>query len=139
MDPADLTQPTEQRRWPRLREELLGACRAESRRDEMIYFTRNLSARGLMFDSPESISPGTRLEMEWYAPVDCEKQTRLYMCIGAQVQWTRKIPDAVRYEGSNRYRVGVAFDQIDPRDHACLDEYVKKRLLVADTEAHHVD
>ena len=130
MDPADLTQPTEQRRWPRLGEELLGACRAESRRGEMIYFTRNLSARGLMFDFPEPISSGTRLEMELYAPVDCEKRTMRYMLIGAQVRWTREISEAFSYEGSNRYKVGVIFEQVDPADQRCLDEYVKKRLMM---------
>ena len=84
----------------------------------------------MMFDSAESIPPETRLEVEAYGPVDCEKRTRLYMLIGAQVQWTREIPEAFEYKGSNRYRVGVSFDRIDSSDQRCLDEYVKKRLMM---------
>lgn len=83
-----------------------------------------------MFETQEAIPPASRLEIELYAPADCQKQTRYYLFVRAQVRWTNEIPEAVGYEGSNRYRVGVAFDQIDPQDQACLDEYVKKRLMM---------
>ena len=88
-----------------------------------------------MFDSTKSIPPETRLEMECYAPVDCDKRTKLYMLVGARVRWIREISEAVGYEGSNRYRIGVAFDTIDSQDQACLDEYVRKRLMIASTQA----
>ena len=81
-----------------------------------------------MFDSPESIPPETQLEIECYAPVDCDKRTRLYMLVGARVRWIREIPEAIGYEGSNQYRIGVVFDEIDSEDQVCLDEYVRKRL-----------
>ncbi|MBI3292309.1 MAG: PilZ domain-containing protein [Elusimicrobia bacterium] len=128
MSQADLTLATERRRWLRVAEELLIACRGKGHSSDAIYFTRNLSGGGLMFESPGELSPGTPLEIEFYAPRDCEKQTRLFMLIGAQV---REIPNAPVEEGSNQYRVGVAFSQIDPQDQACLDEYVNKRLVMA--------
>ena len=56
------------------------------------------------------------------------------MRVGAQVRWIREIPEAVEDEGSNCYRIGVAFDEIDPQDQACLDEYVKKRFMMASTQ-----
>jgi len=52
------------------------------------------------------------------------------MRIGAQVRWIRELPEAFGDQGGNRYRVGVAFDQIDPQDQVRLDEYVKKRLMM---------
>ena len=133
MSPADPLQPTERRRWLRVAEELLIACRGQGHSSDAIYFTRNLSGGGLMFEFPGELSPGTPLEIEFYAPRDCEKQTRLFMLIGAQVRWTSEIPNASVEEGSNQYRVGVAFNQIDPQDQACLDEYVNKRLVMAGT------
>lgn len=81
-----------------------------------------------MFESPVPIPTDTTLDVECYAPMDCEKRTMQHMCIGAQVRWTREISEAFDYEGSNRYKVGVVFDQINPADQICLDEYVKKRL-----------
>jgi len=131
MSQADLTLATERRRWLRVAEELLIACRGEGHSSDAIYFTRNLSGGGLMFESPGELSPGTPLEIEFYAPRDCEKQTRLSMLIGAQVRWTSEIPNAPVEEGSNQYRVGVAFNQIDPQDQTCLDEYVNKRVVMA--------
>ena len=88
-----------------------------------------------MFDSPEPIPPETQLEMEYHAPVDCDKRTRLYMLVGARVRWIREIPEALGDEGSNRYRVGVAFDEIDSQDQVCLDEYVRKRLMIVSTQS----
>lgn len=122
MGPADLTQPTERRHWPRFGEELLIACRTRSQRSGTTFFTRNLSAKGLMFEAPEPVTLGTCLEMELYAPADCEKRTLRFMYIVARARWTSEIPEAFGYEGSNRYKVGVAFDQIDPQDQTCLDK-----------------
>lgn len=82
-----------------------------------------------MFESPEPLSPGSRLEIELYTPIDCEKRVRFYMRIGAESLWTSEIPEAFGHEGSNRYRVGVVFDQIDPQDQACCNGYVKRRLM----------
>lgn len=129
MSPAEPLQPAERRRWLRVAEELLIACRGKGHASDALYFTRNLSGGGLMFESPEEPSPGAPLEMEFYAPRDCEKQTRVSMLIGAQVRWVSEIPNASGEE-SNQYRVGVAFDEIDSEAQACLDEYVKKRLAM---------
>jgi c-di-GMP-binding flagellar brake protein YcgR len=119
-----------------LEEELLITCRGRSPLNETICFTRNISGGGLVLETPEAIPPESRLDIELYAPTDCEKQTRSYMRIGAQVRWIRQIPEGVAHEGSNHYRAGIAFDEIDPKDQACLDEYVKKRLMMA--SARHV-
>lgn len=135
MSPAHSDQPTERRRRPRLCEELLIPCRNKDTLSQTIHFTRNISGGGLMFGSPEPIPMGTQLEIELYAPLDCEKQTMRYMRIGAQVRWVSDMPNAFGYEGSNRYKVGVVFDEIDPQDQARFDEYVKKRLnMVVNTE-----
>ena len=134
MNSVDLTQPTERRRCPRLGEELLIACRSRNHVHTAVYFTRNLSGGGLMFESPASVSSDTTLDIECYTPIGCEKQTMQHMRMGAQVRWTREIPEACGYEGSNRYTVGVAFDQIDPADQVCLDEYVKKRLAAVSVQ-----
>ena len=134
MNPPNSTSPTECRRWPRVEEERLMTCRSKSHQEETIYFTRNISGGGLMFESPEALFPDTRLELGFYAPMDCERQTMSHMRVGAQVRWVSEIPDVFGYEGINRYRIGVAFDEIDPQDRACLEEYVKKRLMMASTE-----
>lgn len=133
MSPADPVQPTERRCWPRSEEELLITCRDRSQM-HATYFTRSLAGGGLMFEASEPITPGTCLEIELYAPVDCEKRTLRFMCIVARARWTSEIPEAFASDGSNRHRIGVAFDEIDPQDQACLDEYVKKRLMMANTE-----
>lgn len=83
-----------------------------------------------MFESPEPPLPGTVLEVGCYPPMDCDARTMRYMRIGAKVRWVSEILDAFEYEGGNRYKVGVIFDQIDPADQACVDGYVKKRLLL---------
>ena len=125
----------ERRHWPRVAEELLVAYRSKSHVNETVYFTRNISGGGLVFDSPESIPPETQLEMECDVPVDCERRTRHHMLVGARVGWIREIPEALGDEGSNRYRIGVAFDEIDSQDQVCLDEYVRKRLMIVSTQS----
>ncbi len=134
MSPADSFQSSDRRRYPRLSEERLFVYRKRGHANEFICFTRNVGGEGLMFESPQPIPPDAQLEVEFYAPVDCEKRTRLHMLIGAQVQWTSEILEAFNIEGANRYRVGVAFDQIDTQDQACLVEYVKKRLMMASAQ-----
>jgi len=94
-----------------------------------------MSGGGLMVESPEAIPDETQLEIELYTPMDCKKQTRLYVRIGAQVRWISELSESVGYEGSNRYRLGVAFNEIDPQDQACLDEYVKKRVMMAGAQS----
>ena len=138
MRQADPMPPTEHRRWPRVPEERLFACRDGSDPKERIYFTRNLSGGGCMFESPAAISPGTVLELAFYAPIavktrSCEN-TMQHMCIGAQVRWIHELSESVGHEGGNRYQVGVLFDQIDAQDQACLDEYVRKRLMMTSTQ-----
>ena len=87
-----------------------------------------------MLETPEAIPPEIGLDIELYAPTDCKKQTMLYMRIGAQVRWRQQILEGVGPEGSNQYRVGVAFDEIDSEDQACVDEYVRKRLMTASAQ-----
>lgn len=128
MNPADSIQSPERRRWPRVVEEWTIVCRHGGALKEGISFTRNIGARGVMLESTEAPSPDSPIEIELYAPLDCEKRTRQHTRILGRVRWTQDIPEAFGYAGSNRFRVGVAFEQIDPQIQACLDGYVRKRL-----------
>lgn len=87
-----------------------------------------------MCESPVAIPIGTQVEIELYAPVDCEKRTLRFMRTVAQVRWMSEIPEAFGYDGSNRCRVGAAFDEIDSEDRARLEEYVRGRLRMASAE-----
>lgn len=102
--------------------------------NETTYFTRSLGGGGLMFESPTMIPMGTQLEVGLNVPVDCEKRMLRFMRIVAQVRWIGEMSEAVAYEGSNRYKVGVTFDEIDAEARACLDDYVKQRLRMASTQ-----
>lgn len=78
-----------------------------------------------MFEAVELVGIGRQVEIEWYAPVRSRRRMRWYMHIGARVIWRREIPGASACEGSNRYRIGVAFEQITLEDRVRLEEYVR--------------
>ena len=101
---AHTLSDAERRRWPRRRIELLIRCRREGDSGEGIYFTRNLSEGGLMFESPAAFPPAAALELGWYAPVEgSASRIRRYLALQGQVQWVRPIPEGQEASGSNRY------------------------------------
>lgn len=127
MSVAHSTSKTERRCWSRVAEELLMTCREKDSLCERAYFTRNLSGGGCMFESPEAIPLRTAVELALYAPVDCERRTRVYVVLAARVQWISEMPTAGRDTWSNRYRIGVAFEAGDSQDRKCLSEYVERK------------
>jgi hypothetical protein len=117
-----MTQESERRRWPRRTIELLIRCRpATGGGPEGIYFTRNLSEGGLMFESPGLFNATTPVEVGWYAPVQGGgARIRRYLSLRARVAWAREMPDDHAAMHGNRYQVGLQFQRMNPDDRASV-------------------
>lgn len=124
----DSNPSIEHRRWPRV-SEMWPVIRCDARDQKCTdYFTRNISGGGAMIEAPEAMPVGTSLRIESYIPMDDEVRTMKCIRLGTQVRWVQEIAGSSGCKWSNRYRMGLSFDQIDSKDQALLEAHVRRRL-----------
>jgi c-di-GMP-binding flagellar brake protein YcgR len=91
-------------------------------------FTRDISAGGLCFETEQPITARTVLSLEIYQPLRKPEGRILSIPVQAKVKWVISTNTATRYQGSNKYRLGVEFVKIGGRERKEIAGYVKDEL-----------
>lgn len=126
----DIAYPKERRRFPRLNEYIFILCQFMEKEKMNIIkgFTANISAGGLMFETDRFISADCVFILEIYQPLGRSRREISAISTSAKVKWIMQIDNAEKYEGSNRYRIGVKFIDINDGDRKAITEYVQDNL-----------
>lgn len=120
----------ELRTFSRLNDRIFILCRFRKKKDVDIIkgFTNDISAGGLMFETDRLIPPKDVLNLEIYQPLSQFTREIISIPILAKVKWVTEMNIADKYEGSNKYRMGVEFIKIDDRERKVIAEYVQDKL-----------
>ena len=121
-------QIKEKRRFPRLNDRILIFSKTAESLEPVRDITKNISSSGLMFEPCRSISPQTIFDLEIYQPLRESKREFISISILAKVKWVTQINIPDKYEGSNKYRIGVEFIEIDDRERKWIAGYVQDKL-----------
>lgn len=81
-----------------------------------------------MFKTDRFLFTATTIEIEIYEPIDYKKQLIVSIPALAEVVWVNKIKESNRYQGSNRYNVGLKFARIKKEDQDKVVRYVKEKF-----------
>jgi len=118
------------RRFCRLNDHIFILCQLMEKENVRIVkaFTRNISAGGLCFETEQPIPARTVLSLEIYQPLRKSEGRILSIPAQAKVKWVISNDTATRYQGSNKYRLGVEFVKIGGRERKEIAGYVKDKL-----------
>lgn len=125
----------EKRRFPRLNNRILIHYQLIEKKeadmgDIIKGFTKNISAGGLMFETDKPIPMQSVLNLEVYQPLTQSGEQIISIFTLAKVKHAMRIDDADRYEGSNKYRIGMEFVEIDDIEKKIIANYVKAGLNI---------
>ncbi len=128
----DLARIQEQRKFPRIKEHIFVHGQSMKRKDTNIIkgFTNNISAGGLMFETDKRIFPPDVFNLEIYQPSRQWRRKLISIPILAKVKRVTKISPFNKQQGSNKYRVGVEFIEVDNSQRKAIAEYVKEKLNI---------
>lgn len=130
MSSSDPLLPSKRREEPRLAIEFFIQCQREGHQGKGVFFIRNISATGFMFESVDQFTPGNQVQIEWFKPLSQGRQTWSRMRIAGRVVWANAIPGGFEHQGSNRYRMGLVFEQIHPDDQMMIRTYVQESMMM---------
>lgn len=127
-----ITRIEERRRFERLNDRIFILCQFVKKKDVDIIkgFSNDVSAGGLCFETDRFISPQAIFSLEIYQPLRRSKEELINVSALAKVKWVRQTDIAGKYEGSNKYKIGVEFVKIDNRERKAIAEYVQDKLNI---------
>ncbi len=120
----------ERRRFPRLNEGVFFLYQFMEKKDMDIMkgFTNNISTGGLMFETDRPISAEDLFILEIYQPLRQFKEEIISISTAVKVRWVTQIDRSDKYEGSNKYRIGVEFVEIDKEERKTIAKYMQNKL-----------
>lgn len=127
-----ITRIEERRRFRRLNDRIFILCQLMKKKDMDVIkgFSNDISASGLCFETDRVISPQAIFSLEIYQPLRRSKEELTAVSALAKVKWVTQMDIVSKYEGSNKYRVGVEFVEIDNRERKAIAEYVQDKLNI---------
>jgi hypothetical protein len=84
---------------------------------------------GVMIEREKFISTREKILMEIYFPTDEVNNTIISVFAEGEVSWVKKIQKNNCFKGSNKYRVGIKFNDIIEEDKKNIIKYVKKKII----------
>ncbi|MCM8812367.1 MAG: PilZ domain-containing protein [Candidatus Omnitrophica bacterium] len=118
----------EQRKNPRSEEQLVMVCFGYGAAGTAVeLLTTNISGGGVAVDVPFDIPAGARVWMEVYVPEDDKAAVIESVYAQGVVVWRRELSGA---RGSNRCRIGMAFENIPAAAREKISRHVGAECLV---------
>lgn len=102
-------------------------CQLVQGRERIESVSRDISGGGLMFEIDRFTPPLATFELEIYQPVDYRKSKIVSIFIFARVVWIKEIEESPKFEGSNKYVVGIEFIEIEEEDRTMIAKYVAEK------------
>lgn len=127
-----ITRIEERRRFRRLNDRIFILCQFMKNENVDIVkgFSNDISAGGLCFETDRVISPRAIFSLEIYQPLRQSKEELVTVFALAKVKWVRQTDIAGKYEGSNKYKIGVEFVEVDNRERKAIAKYVQEKLNI---------
>lgn len=124
------TRIEDRRRFRRLNDRIFILCQFMKKKDVDVIkgFSNDISAGGLCFETDRFISPQAVFSLEIYQPLRHSREELTTVFALAKVKWVTQTDIAGKYEGSNKYRVGVEFVEIGERERNVMAGYVQDKL-----------
>ena len=89
---------------------------------------RDVGGGGVMIEREKFISPREKILMEIYLPTDEVRNTIISVFAEGEVSWIKKIQKNNCFRGSNKYQIGIKFDDIRDDDKQNIIKYVEKKI-----------
>ena len=123
----------ERRRFPRLNDRIIIHYRYTEKKNADMGnaikgFSKNISAGGLMFESDRSIPAQAIFNLEIYQPLRNSNEQIISIPALAKVKWKVRIDNTNEDKGSNKYRIGAEFLEIDAGERNAIAKYVKGKI-----------
>ena len=122
----------DRRRFRRVNDRIFILCQFMKKKyvDIIKGFSNDLSAGGLCFETDRFISPQAIFSLEIYQPLRQSKEELITVFALAKAKWVTQTDIAGKYEGSNKYIIGVEFVEVDNRERKAIAEYVQDKLNI---------
>jgi len=118
----------ERRKVTRIEDNIFIFCKSKRHYETLEGIAKDISEKGLKFESDEFIPPSTVMGIEIYQPADCRKDRIVSIYVLAEVIWVKEIEKGSRYKGSNKYVGGVKFTKIGKQNRDLILNYVRERF-----------
>lgn len=128
----DVIDIVERRKSPRLNERIFILYQSIERQgmDMIKGFTENISAGGLMFDTDRPIPRGDVAILEIYQPSPESSGELISIITMAEVRWVAPIDSIEKYEGMDKFKIGMEFIKPDDNNRKTIAKYVRAKLYV---------
>ena len=120
----------ERRKFPRLNERIFILCQSKEKpgMNTIKGFTKNISAGGLMFETDRPISKQDVFILEIYQPLRQSGQESISITTLAKAKWVTPINSIEKYEGIDRFKMGMEFVKLDDKDRKAIAKCVQAKL-----------
>lgn len=117
----------DRRKFSRVRDDIFIFCKMEKDYRTYECIAKDISEKGLKFESDEFIPVSTPLEIEIYQPLDCLKSRIVSIYVIGKLVWSKGIEKGAKWKNANRYIGGVKFVKISKNDRDIIVNYVKEK------------
>lgn len=90
---------------------------------------RDVGGGGVMIEREKFISSREKILMEIYLPMDEVSNTIVSVFAEGEVSWVKKMQKNKSFRGSNKYQVGIKFNDIREDDKQNIIKYGEKKCL----------
>ena len=90
---------------------------------------RDVGGGGVMIEREKFISSREKILMEIYRPMDEVSNTIVSVFAEGEVSWVKKMQKNKSFRGSNKYQVGIKFNDIREDDKQNIIKYGEKKCL----------
>lgn len=119
----------EKRRFKRIEESIFILLQFRERKGLTLIkgFANNISAGGLMFETDRSMPCVKHFILEIYQPQGESQDEIISITTLAKVKWAKRIDTADRFDGSNKFKIGMEFIKIDDKARKMIADYVQTK------------
>lgn len=117
----------DRRKFSRVQDDIFIFCKMEKDYGTYEYIAKDISEKGLKFESDKFIPVSAPLEIEIYQPLDCRKSRIFSIYVLGKLVWSKEIEKGARWKNANRYIGGVKFVKISKNDRDIIVNYVKEK------------
>ena len=96
---------------------------------------REIDGEGMVIEREKFISPFEKISMEIDVPIQ-EEKVIVSVCAGGEITWVKKIENNNCCRGSNKYQIGIKFNDIRDEDRQNIIKCVKKKKIVSNKTKH---
>lgn len=128
-NPVNVVCSKEKRRFKRIEESIFILLQFGEREGLTLIkgFANNISAGGLMFETDRPIPCVKHFILEIYQPQGESQDEIISITTLAEVKWVKQIDTADRFDGSNKFKIGMEFIKIDDKARKTIADYVQTK------------